>query len=71
MFNGVTSFNPDISYWDTSSVTNMQQVFCVATSFQTFPIHFGTGTELQYEEVRVSLGTERVELPHIVDTNRG
>ncbi len=33
MFNGATSFNGDISGWNTASVTSMSRMFWVATSF--------------------------------------
>ena len=33
LFRGVTSFNGDISHWDTSAVTDMDQMFFIANAF--------------------------------------
>ena len=33
MFDKISSFNSDISFWDTSNVTSFRQMFRLATSF--------------------------------------
>ena len=52
MFYGVKNFNEDISNWDVSKVTNMKEMFCVATIMLAMNQRvFGTYPSWSYPQV--------------------